>query len=506
MTVASTAAATLPLFADLQQTRRLADLREAQQTWRDWPLPRRLAVVRACRERLAADAPALAATVRAGSSRPLHETITAELLPLLAACRYLEREATRLLAPHFLGIRGRPVWLASGRGEVVRDPYGVVLVIGPSNYPLFLPGVQTLQALVAGNAVMWKPGRGGAACAHALRAALVAAGLPRDLLAIADDTTAVAEAAIAAGVDKIVLTGHVDSGRAVLAQAAHRPIPAVMELSGCDAMIVCADADPVLAAEAAAFGLTFNAGATCIAPRRVLVAPSRVQAFERALLARLHRTPALPVEAAVRQRAHALVAAAVADGARLLAGGSADPDEAAAAGGGMQPTLLTDVTPAMTIAGSDVFAPVLSIMPVLDEDVAVATVNASPYRLGASVFGAPRTARALAARLDVGTVTINDLIVPTADPRAPFGGRGASGFGVTRGAEGLLDMTRPRVVWHKSARRRLHHRAVDAGVARVIAALPALCYGSARTRLAALRTLVRDLVIHRPPQAQEHSA
>lgn len=505
MTVDTSCATALPLFADLQQTRQLARMRDAQRAWRDWPLPRRLAVVRACRERLAADGSTLAATVLPGSPRPLHETISAELLPLLAACRYLEREAASLLASRTLGMRGRPVWLASGRGEVHRDPYGVVLVIGPSNYPLFLPGVQTLQALVAGNAVMWKPGRGGAASAHALRAALVAAGLPGDLLAIGDDTTAAAEAAIAAGIDKIVLTGHVDSGRAVLAQAARHPIPAVVELSGCDAMIVCADADPVLAAEAAVFGLTFNAGATCIAPRRVLVAPSRGQDFVSALLSRLERMPPSPIDGAMRRHAHALVAAAVADGARLLAGGPGSRDEVAATGGGMRPTLLTDVTPAMAIASSDVFAPVLSVMPVLDEDAAVALVNASPYRLGASVFGQTRTARAIAARLDVGTVTVNDLIVPTADPRAPFGGRGASGYGVTRGADGLLDMTRPRVVWHKSARRRLHHRVVDAGIARVIAALPALCYGSTGTRLAALRTLVRDLVFHRPRQAQEHS-
>jgi acyl-CoA reductase-like NAD-dependent aldehyde dehydrogenase len=499
-------ASALPLLADLRQVEQLGRLRDGQRAWRAWPLRRRLAVVCACRERLADDGLHLAASVRPDSSRALHETITAELLPLLAACRFLERDAPRLLAPRVLGARGRPIWLASGEGEVRRDAYGVVLVIGPSNYPLFLPGVQTLQALVAGNAVLWKPGKGGAACAHALRAALVAAGLPGDVLAIGDESVAQAQSAIEAGVDKIVLTGHVETGRAVLARAALHPVPAVMELSGCDAMIVCADADPVLAAEAAAFGLAFNAGATCIAPRRVLVVPAVAAAFRAALLASLPRVPAAQVDVATVRRLHALVDAALAGGARLLAGEVGEDPGAGAAFARVAPTVLAEVSPGMAIADSDIFAPLLSIVPVPDEDAAVDIVNASAYRLGASVFGAPRSARAIAARLDVGTVTVNDLIVPTADPRAPFGGRGASGFGVTRGEEGLLDMTQPKVVWHKSARRRLHHRAVDAIVARVITALPALCYGKAHTRFNALRTLVRDIVRHRPNRAQEHSA
>jgi len=270
-------------------------------------------------------------------------------------------------------------------------------------------------------------------------------------------------------------------------------------------MIVCADADPVLAAEAAAFGLAFNASATCIAPRRVLVVPAVAAAFSAALLASLPRVPAAQVDAVTCRRLHALIGAAVADGARLLAGEAGDSNPCTTFAR-VAPTVLTDVTPTMAIAASDVFAPLLSIVPVPDEDAAVGIVNTSAYRLGASVFGTPRTARAIAARLDVGTVTVNDLIVPTADPRAPFGGRGASGFGVTRGEEGLLDMTQPKVVWHKSARRRLHHRAVDAIVARIIAALPALCYGKARTRFNALRTLVRYIVRHCPHRAQEHSA
>jgi aldehyde dehydrogenase (NAD+) len=104
----------------------------------------------------------------------------------------------------------------------------------------------------------------------------------------------------------------------------------------------------------------------------------------------------------------------------------------------------------MQLAESDLFAPVLTVFSASDTNEAISLVNANPFGLTASIFGDEREARALAAQLEVGTVLINDLIVPTADPRVPFGGRKASGFGATRGAEGLLEMTAPKVV---SARR-----------------------------------------------------
>ncbi len=111
----------------------------------------------------------------------------------------------------------------------------------------------------------------------------------------------------------------------------------------------------------------------------------------------------------------------------------------------MTPLLLDHVKPGDEIASADLFAPVLSIIRVDDIGEAIGIVNACPYRLAASVFGPRREAEAVAGQLQVGSIAVNDLIVPTADPRVPFGGRGNSGFGVTRGGEGLLAMTVPVV-------------------------------------------------------------
>ena len=139
-----------------------ASCRKAGAGWAAIPLRERLAVIRRARRLMAARAAALAATV----ARPAADTLVAEVLPLLEAAKFLERRAARLLAPrHLWG--GRPAWLFGVRAELRREPLGVVLILAPGNYPLFLPGAQALQALAAGNAVCIKPAPGGVAAAEA---------------------------------------------------------------------------------------------------------------------------------------------------------------------------------------------------------------------------------------------------------------------------------------------------------------------------------------------------
>lgn len=113
--------------------------------------------------------------------------------------------------------------------------------------------------------------------------------------------------------------------------------------------------------------------------------------------------------------------------------------------------LLCDVKPDDPIVQNDIFAPVLSIIRVQDIQQAIAFNHACPYALGASVFGSPKQAAKLAGEINAGSVAVNDLIVTTADPRLPFGGKKSSGFGVTRGEQGLLELTSIRYVTHKPA-------------------------------------------------------
>lgn len=464
----------------------VTEARRAQALWAEAGIRERLKVVRRLRRRMADRLDDLLDILQRGD-RPRHEGLVAEIVPLADACRFLERQAATILRPHCASWRTRPAWLHGVSAEVRREPFGVILVVAPANYPLLLPGVQILQALVAGNAVVVKPALGCTGPLALLTALMEDAGLPRGLVRLLDETVGQVEAALDAGVDKVVLTGSATTGRCVAAAAAARLIPTTMELSGNDPVFVLPGADLDLVARALAFGLRFNGSATCIAPRRVFVARADAGALESALSARLLEVPAVRLTAETRAGLAGLVAQAIAAGARPLTG---PPD---LAGPEVPPIVLAEAAPGMALLQADVFAPVLAIVTVANVDEALAMATHSPYALGASVFGPPRAASALAARIDAGTVTINDLIVPTADPRLPFGGRRQSGWGVTRGAEGLLEMTRIKAV---STRRRGPHVHFDVprpGGAALLDAAFRLLHGAGGTRRQAIGTLVRSL-------------
>jgi len=427
----------------------MSSARLAQVRWATTSLSERLAFVRELRKLIAEHALLLAEASASARQRPTLESLTAEVLPLAEACRFLEREAASLLAPRRLGSRGLPLWLAGIRGEIHHEPLGVILIIGPGNYPLFLPGVQIIQALVAGNAVLLKPGVGGSFAARALIEIVHRAGFDSHLVTLLPESTEAARAAIEAQPDKVLFTGSAGTGERILAQLAPHVIPATMELSGCDAFIVRADADLDLVAKSLKFGLTLNGGATCMAPKRVFV--HRAIATE--LEGRLARAflPGAPFSDpacfAVRAGSetgaplHRVLSEALSQGAHFIAGGI-PPD-----GTVQLPAILAGVDPSALLLTEDVFAPVLSLVTVGDDAEAVTRANDCPYALGASVFSRDESAaRAVADALNAGVVTINDLIVPTADARMPFGGRKRSGFGVTRGPEGLIELTTPKVV------------------------------------------------------------
>ena len=406
----------------------------------------RLGVVARLRRLLAERAVTVAATV---ARRPA-DTLAAEVLPLLEAARFLERRAARLLAARRLGRAGRPLWLAGVEQVVLRAPLGTVLIIGPGNYPLMLPGIQALQALVAGNAVVLKPGRGGEAAAASFASLLAEAGLPAGVLVVADGGAAAGAALVEAGFDRIVLTGSAATGRAVMGQAAARLSECVLELSGADAVWVLPGADARLVASCVLYGLRLNRGETCIAPRRVLGTPAALAEIEARLAAGLASLPPVRVEDRAAVALAALADELVGRGARLRQWEAG--------------TLLADAPHDVDLLARDIFAPWVALVPVTDWEAALEEERRARYLLGASVFGPARQAASFATRLEAGAVTVNDLIVPTADPRLPFGGARESGYGTTRGAEGLLAMTRARTISVRRPRGlRPHLRVIDEG-------------------------------------------
>lgn len=480
------APATVPALSEL-----LTAARTAQAVWASTSLPHRLAVLRRFRHLIAEHAEELSNTV----PRPIPETLTAQIIPLADHALFLERHARRALQPRRLGFRGRPVWLLGTHSQILREPVGIVLIIAPANYPIFIPGTQILQALAAGNAVLLKPAPSGRPAALALTRLLNEAGLDPRLISILASDTETAAAAVDAAPDAILLTGSSDTGRSVLAAAARHLTPCTVELSGCDAVFVRADADLHRVAAALRFGLYLNDGATCIAPRRVFVHHSRIAQLESLLRTELSGFPPIPIDPRQAVRLRTLYTEACHLGARPLAPEAMDWSQP------QGPIVLSSASSSMALLQADLFAPVLALVPVDDDEQALAVAAHCPFALGASVFSADEAAaRRLAIRIDAGTVTLNDLIVPTADPRTPFGGRRGSGYGVTRGIEGLLQLTRIKVIASRRGNWLPHLQPADANDSEFFSAALRAAHAATAWRrlLGGLKTL--RLALNRRPR------
>ncbi|MEQ8847943.1 aldehyde dehydrogenase family protein [Botrimarina sp.] len=429
----------------------VAAARAAQGDWEHTPISERLRPIAAVRRALGADPRAWADEIQTPYDRTPAESLAAECLPTADASRWLQRHAARLLRTRRSG-----GWLQGVSLRVVRKPHGVVLVIGAGNYPLFLLAVPALQALAAGNAALLKPPPGCEALARRLHASLVAGGLDPALAPVLGETAEAAQDAIDAGVDHVVATGSSATGRAVARSAADKLTPCTLECSGSDAVVVLPGADPERVARCVAWGLTLNAGATCIGPRR-LIAVAIGEHGDR-VIDRLPKAACFDVPEAVAESVRRTVGTEIDAGARIAwpEGFDRAALDAACDARRLPPIVLTPALEPTAVGQADLFAPVLTLDIARDADHAVTLANASRYALGASVFGPAREAERVARRLRAGSVTVNDLIAPTADPDAPFGGAGESGYGVTRGAEGLLAMTRPQAIARRRGRLLLH--------------------------------------------------
>jgi acyl-CoA reductase-like NAD-dependent aldehyde dehydrogenase len=431
----------------------LAAARAAQVLWSRVLVRERLRHVRTLRALVVERADDICATVKADIARQPSEALGTEVLTTASALKYLEKRAAKLLAPKRISWWDQPTWLFGCRDAIHYRPWGVVGVIGTWNYPVYLNVGQIATAVVAGNAVLWKPSENVPRTAELIAALFRDAGFPPGLLQTLPTTREGGPQLAETDVDHIVFTGSDTVGRKLASRLGERLVPSTMELSGCDAMFVLADADVAMAAKAAWFGLTINRGQTCIAVRRVFVQREKLDAFAKALAPLVRTEPLGLVLESQKTQAERLIEDAVKRGATPLVGG--EPKAGATA---LPATFLLNTPADAALCREAAFAPIAGIIPFDTIDDAVALAKQSPFGLSASVFTADvAKAQELAARIPSGSVVINDVLAPTAHPATPFGGRGASGWGVTQGAEGLLAMTVPQVVTVRSGKFRPHY-------------------------------------------------
>ena len=391
---------------------------------------------------IAADVTELSRLAEEEIRKPEWETVAAEILPTVAACRWHAKRAKRILADRRL--RDRPWWLPGQSVRVTRVPHGRVGIIATWNYPIQLLGVQLVQAVVAGNRVVVKPSERTPRTQARLLELAAIAGLDDFELEVRSAQRAAGASLLEdAELDHVAFTGSTRVGRHVAIACAERLIPTTLELSGCDSVIVLEDADPVLAAKVAWAGLVMNHGQTCMAPRRILVHESIASRFTAALVPLAAGAPPRALadrEAAARHRA--LVEDAVRHGAVLASLGEEVRDDEI-----VRPQVAIGCSVEAEAFSADHFGPLVVTATWTDESSLLELHRRGGKHLATSIFtgDAARAAR-LAPSLGGGMVTINDTIIPFAHPAAPLAPAGDSGWGVSQGIEGLLSMTRPLVL------------------------------------------------------------
>jgi acyl-CoA reductase-like NAD-dependent aldehyde dehydrogenase len=439
--------------------------RDAQQKWAALPLSERLRPIAALRARLAAEPHVLAEVVAAEIGKTRFEAIGAEVLPTAEICAFLMNRAHQILKPRKETLRGTMPF--SGSGYVHHLPWGVVANLVPWNYPLFLCAGTTLNALVAGNAIVMKASPRAQKTVQAFGEWLWAAGFPKDLAAVLDSSDDAGKALVASPlIDRIVFTGSSRTGRSVLKAAAENLVPATVELSGFDAVFVLRDANIKLAAAAVSFGMRLNAGRTCVCPRRVFVEKPVADPFVQMLSERLSRKLPTPMDPQTLREASELAEKlSKIPGIKPLNGWkTGDADKALVFVGG---------TEALAAAEGN-FVPAAIVSPVETIDEALRINAQSPYALGASIFTERNEiAESLASRLRAGMIAVNECVAPAGEAALPFGGSGESGYGVRAGEEGLLEMTRPQAVAFARGTFRPHHDAQSEAEAFLLALLRA---------------------------------
>ncbi len=398
----------------------------------------------------------------------LLDTLVAETGKVRYEAELIELFYTLELTRYFTGRAGRraladqlvhPLIFSNKRARVVRHPRGVVGVIGPWNFPLLNNYADCVAPLIAGNAVVLKPSERTPLTSLRVAALWKAAGLPADVFQVVLGR-ADAGAALTAAADMIFFTGSQGVGRQVAGAAANRLIPAVLELGGKSAMVVLADADLRRAARAAAWSAFAGSGQVCIRSERVLVEAPVADAFVKLCAEEVARLRQGPPERAASdggtvdvgaitfapqiERAERQIAEAVARGARVVVGGARRAD---LAGQFFAPTLLVDATPDMAVMREETFGPVLPVMRVADAEEAVRVANDSPFGLSGSVWSRDvAKARAVARRIQTGSLCLNDALFNYFCVEAPLGGVKSSGLGFRHGPDAIRQFCRTETI------------------------------------------------------------
>jgi acyl-CoA reductase-like NAD-dependent aldehyde dehydrogenase len=418
----------------------------AYGTWRRTQFAQRTALMQQAAAYLRREQERLALLITAEMGKPIVEA-EAEIEKCAWNCDFFAENAERFLAD-------APQSSSASDRCVQFPPLGVVLAIMPWNFPFWQVFRFAAPALMAGNTAILKHASNVPQCALAIEGVFRAAGFPRGAFAslpisggqatrLIDDRRIVA----------VTLTGSDAAGRSVAGAAGRAIKKTVLELGGSDPFIVLEDADLPAAVEMGVRARYQNAGQSCIAAKRFIVVDAVFERFQERFVAAVRGLRVgNPVERTtqigplarddLRDTLEQQVQASMRLGARVLSGGT----RRAGAGYFFEPTVLTDVRSEMPASCEEVFGPVAALTRVRNAQGAIAAANDSPYGLGASVWTSDLArARRMARDIEAGQVFINGMVA--SDPRLPFGGVKASGYGRELSVYGIREFVNVQTVW-----------------------------------------------------------
>lgn len=419
--------------------------RAAQASFAQKPVSERARLLVRLRDAILARGEALVSVLGEEAGKPAAEAWLHEVVATADLAAYWCGEGQAHLAPHEPSLD--PVNYPGKRAVIERVPRGVIALITPWNFPVAIPLRTLFPALLAGNAVVMKPSEHTPRCAELIAAATCEVFGP-DLVVMVQGGGELGAALIDAGVDAVVFTGSVRTGRKVAAAAAARLIPAGLELGGKDAAVVLEDADVERAARGILWGAMANSGQNCAGIERVYAVGSVAEPLRRRLVELANELrpgqdygPLTTDAQLAVVEAH--VASARAAGGEVLTGG----ERLDRPGRWFPPTVLGDLPNSSEPMSEETFGPLVPVVSVPTERAAVEAANDSRFGLTASVWTRDlERGERVARELRAGTVVVNNHGFTGAIPALPWSGTGESGYGVTNSSHTLDVLTRPRTV------------------------------------------------------------